>query len=193
MCFINNQSADVRQDGAVTAATMDGVCQQQIVVTDLKQIAVRVAGFHIAEVPAAIPAAITNRGDTHTISVILTEMGGLVCVQMIPQGEECLGGQRIFSFQVYLPQAAHQTLITDIVAFSFSNDRPDGGLDQLILQKNRGEERDVFLPYRRLQGDAGGGNEDGLERDVLPAQRTRKRNTSHQIGIGLADSRSRVT
>ena len=72
-------------------------------VADLKQIAVRVAGFHIAEVPAAIPAAITNRGDTHTISVILTEMGGLVCVQMIPQGEECLCGQRIFSFQVYLP------------------------------------------------------------------------------------------
>ena len=177
----------------MTAATMDGVCQQQIVVTDLKQIAVRVAGFHIAEVPAAIPAAITNRGDTHTISVILTEMGGLVCVQMIPQGEEGLGSQRIFSLQVYLPQAAHQTLITDIVAFSFSNDRPDGGLDQLILQKNRGEERDVFLPYRRLQGDAGGGNEDGLERDVLPAQRARKRNTSHQIGVGLADSRSCVT
>ena len=59
-------------------------------------------------------------------------MGGLVCVQMIPQGEEGLGSQRIFSLQVYLPQAAHQTLITDIVAFSFSNDRPDGGLDQLI-------------------------------------------------------------
>ncbi len=27
VCFINDQSANVRQDGAVTAATMNGVCQ----------------------------------------------------------------------------------------------------------------------------------------------------------------------
>ena len=177
----------------MAAAPMDGICQQQIMVADLKQIAVRVAGFHIAEVPAAVPAAITHGGDTDPVSVILAEMGGLVGVQMIPQGKERLGGQGIFPSQIHLPQAAHQAFITDIVTFPFSNDCPDGGLDQLVLYKNGGEERDVFLPHCRLQGNAGGGNEDGLERNVLPAQRTRKRNTSHQIGVGLADPHSCIT
>ena len=27
VCFINDQSTNIRQDGAVTAATMNGVCQ----------------------------------------------------------------------------------------------------------------------------------------------------------------------
>ena len=45
------------------------------------------------------------------------------------------GGVLAVVFGIYRPAmellTAHQTLITDIVAFSFSNDRPDGGLDQL--------------------------------------------------------------
>ncbi len=114
----------------MAAAPVDGIGQQQIMVADLKQIAVRVAGFHIAEVPAAIPAAITHGGDTYPVSVILAEMGGLVGVQMIPQGEERLGSLGIFPSQIHLPQAAHQAFITDDKpAFSLSNDCPDGGLD----------------------------------------------------------------
>ena len=75
------------------------------------------------------------------------------------------------------------------MAFPLSKHCPDGGLCHPILYQHRGEKGQVFLQHRVLQGDAGGGNEDGLERDVLPAQRARKRNTSHQIGVGLADAR----
>ena len=91
MCLIDDQSAEVRQNGAVTAAPMDGVCQQKIVVTDLKQIAARVAGFHVTEVPAAVPAAVAYLGHTHPVSVILTEMGSQVRIQMVSQRKEGLG------------------------------------------------------------------------------------------------------
>ena len=44
----------------MTAATMDGVCQQQIVVTDLKQIAIRVASLKTSFAKVRVYASLSH-------------------------------------------------------------------------------------------------------------------------------------
>ena len=64
--------------------------------------------------------------------------------------------------------------------------------DHAVRRQNSGEKGQVFVPHGPLEGDAGGGNEDGPERLAFARQKPLVRRPGDQIGIGLADTRSGV-
>ena len=73
------------------------------------------------------------------------------------------------------------------MGFALSDYRFNGFRDHAVRGQHHGEEGQILVPHGLLQGDAGGGNEDGPR-----GPQTVEHSSGHQIGIGLADAGSGV-
>jgi len=159
--FIYDDDAVFGENGAPALTAVDGVCQQQVMVADLENIAVIIAAFQEAPVPAVLMAAIADLRNADTLAVVAAEMRDLVHVQRILQGAKGVGCCRIFLLEVYLTKPPLQALVANIVTFSFADHREQGPIDLSIRQQRAGQQRKVFRLHGVLQRYAGSGDNDG--------------------------------
>lgn len=115
-------------------------------------------------------------------------MGDAIHVQLLPQGEQGSARFVVFLTQIKLAQAAFQTLVTDIVSFTFTDHSAELLVDQAVHHQNFGQERKILALNSVLQGDAGGGNEDGPEFPPTIRQKAEERCPRRQVGVRLADA-----
>ena len=162
--YMNMKHLEAALDDASTLTAVDGICQQQVVVADLENIAVIIAAFQEAPVPAVLMIAVTELRNADTFPVITAEMRNLVHVQRILQGAKGVGGYRIFLLEVYLTKPPLQAFVTNIVTFSFADHREQWLVDLSIRQQRAGQQRKVFRLHGVLQGNAGSGDNDGPAR-----------------------------
>ena len=123
MGFIHDDNAVRREDGAFSLAAVDGVCHQQIMIADLKQKLIFVAGFEEPLIAAVPLFAVADLRYADTLPVIAAEMRNSVHVQRFLKSPERRQRFRIFLSKVYLTQPPVQPLVTDIMAFAFADDR----------------------------------------------------------------------
>ncbi len=100
--LVHDEGAGVRQDGLSPAAPVDGVRQQQVVVADLDEIAPGITVLQKGAIPAALPSAVADPGDTDALPVIAAEMGRLVHVKLSPQGEQGRAGFPVLLLKIQL-------------------------------------------------------------------------------------------
>ena len=123
MGFIHDDDAVLREDGAFSLAAVDGVCHQQIMIADLKQKLIFVAGLEEPLIAAVPLFAVADLRYADTLPVIAAEMRNSVHVQRFPKSPERCQRFRIFLSKVYLTQPSVQPLVADIMAFAFADDR----------------------------------------------------------------------
>ena len=123
MGFIHDDDAVLREDGAFSLAVVDGVCHQQIMIADLKQELTFVTGLEKPLIAAVPMLAVADLRYADTLPVIAAEMGNAVHVQRFLKSSERCQRFRIFLCRIYLTQPPVQSLIADIMAFAFADDR----------------------------------------------------------------------
>ena len=123
MGFIHDDDAVLREDGAFSLAAVDGVCHQQIMIADLKQELTFVTGLEEPLIAAVLLLAVADLRYADTLPVIAAEMGNAVHVQRFLKSPERCQRFRIFLCRIYLTQPPVQSLIADIMAFAFADDR----------------------------------------------------------------------
>ena len=123
MGFIHDDDAVLREDGAFSLAAVDGVCHQQVMIADLKQKLIFVAGLEEPLIAAVPLFAVADLRYADTLPVIAAEMRNSVHVQRFLKSPERCQRFRIFLSKVYLTQPSVQPLVADIMAFSFTDDR----------------------------------------------------------------------
>ena len=123
MGFIHDDDAVLREDGAFSLATVDSVCHQQIMIADLKQKLTFVAGLEEPLIAAVPLLAVADLRYADTLPVIAAEMRNSVHVQLFPKSPERRQRFRIFLCRIYLTQPPVQSLVADIMAFAFADDR----------------------------------------------------------------------
>ena len=123
MGFIHDDDAVLREDGAFSLAAVDGVCHQQIMIADLKQKLIFVAGLEEPLIAAVPLFAVADLRYADTLPVIAAEMRNSVHVQRFLKSPERCQRFRIFLCKVYLTQPPVQSLVADIMAFAFADDR----------------------------------------------------------------------
>ena len=130
--------------------------------------------------------AVAELRNADTFPVITAEMGDIVHVQRSLQRAKGVGGCRIFLLKVHLTKPSLQAFVANIMAFAFADHREQWAVDLSVCQQGAGQQRKVFCLHSVLQGDAGGGDNDGL----VQCLRVRPvgRRGSCQISVGLADA-----
>ena len=123
MGFIHDDDTVLREDGAFSLAAVDSVCHQQIMIADLKQKLTFVAGLEKPLIAAVPLFAVADLRYADTLPVIAAEMRNSVHVQRFPKSPERRQRFRIFLCRIYLTQPPVQSLIADIMAFAFADDR----------------------------------------------------------------------
>ena len=123
MGFIHDDDAVLREDGAFSLAAVDGVCHQQIMIADLKQKLIFVAGLEEPLISAVPLFAVADLRYADTLPVIAAEMRNSVHVQRFLKSPERCQRFRIFLSKIYLTQPSVQSLVADIMAFPFADDR----------------------------------------------------------------------
>ena len=123
MGFIHDDDAMLRENGAFSLAAVDGVCHQQVMIADLKQKLIFVAGLEEPLIAAVLLLAVADLRYADTLPVIAAEMGNAVHVQRFLKSPERCQRFRIFLCRIYLTQPPVQSLIADIMAFAFADDR----------------------------------------------------------------------
>ena len=160
--LVHDEGAGVRQDGLLPTAPVDGVRQRQVMVADLEEIAPGIAILPKGAIPAVLPLALADPGDADALPVIAAEMGGLVHVKLPPQGEQGRAGFPVLLLKIQLAQPLLQPHIADVVELPLADHRLEGVIDHAVLRQHVEQQGEVFIPRGGLQGDAGGGDEDGL-------------------------------
>ena len=191
--LVNDEPAVFREDGPLPRAAVNGICQKQVVVADLKLIPSGITHVHKAEIPAVTPATVAYLGDTYALPVITTEMDRQIQVQMIPQRQQGIPRLGVFPLQVDNLQPLSQALIAHIVGLALAYDGAQWSPQDAVYQQEFGEKRQVTVHHRVLEGDAGGGNQNWKRCQALRGPETVECRPGHQTGIGLADSSSSVT
>ena len=123
MGFIHDDDAVLREDGAFSLAAVDGICHQQIMIADLKQKLIFVASLEEPLISAVPLLAVADLRYADTLPVIAAEMRNSVHVQRFLKSPERCQRFRIFLCRIYLTQPPVQSLIADIMAFAFADDR----------------------------------------------------------------------
>ena len=140
---------------------MGCICQQVIVVTDLDE-NLRTSGFlQVLMVPAGIPQRtvfLANLGDAHLPPVKSTETGYRVQIIIGAKREQGFHLLGILFLIFHRFQTLGKANVTDKAFLALSHHRPDGLLNDAVLQKNPGQKWNVFPDDSVLQGNAGGGN-----------------------------------
>ena len=193
VCLVYHQSAVFRQNGLLPGAPVDGIGQQQVMIADLEGKIIGGTHLHKIPIPASIPVATADLGNANTLPVIAAEMGSLVNIQMVLQGYECLGCLGILLCKVGPAQPVLQTKVADIVGLAFSDDGPDGFLQFAVCHQHRGQQGQILVQHRPLQGDAGSGDNDGLLCQLAGGTIAVNRDPGHQIGKGLSDAGPGIT
>lgn len=116
-------------------------------------------------------------------------MDGFVGVQPLPQGEQGLCRCLVLFLQIDLGQPPLQSLVADVVGFALADHRPEGAGDHTVRHENSGQEGQVFPLDGVLEGNAGGGNEDGTYPQPTVGLEAAKHRPGHQVGVSLADPR----
>ena len=191
--LVHDEGAGVRQDGLSPAAPVDGVRQQQVVVADLEKIPPGIALLQKETIPAGLLRTVADLGDADTFPVIVAEMGDLVHVQLIPQRKQGIPGPPVFLSEIQLAQPPFQTVIADIVGLSLADHRLEGLCNHAVLRQQAGQQGEIFVPCRGLEGNAGGGDQNRSDREPTGGAEAVVHYPSHQIGVGLADPRPSVT
>ena len=120
-------------------------------------------------------------------------MGGLVHVKLSTQGEQGCSGFPVLLLKIQLAQPLLQPHIADVVVLPLADHRLEGLDDHAVLRQHIGQQGKVFVPRRGLEGDAGGGDQNGLPIQPAGGPETAVHRPGHQIGVGLADPRAGVT
>ena len=123
MGFIHDDDAVLREDGAFSLAAVDGVCHQQVMIADLKQKLIFVAGLEEPLIAAVPLFAVADLRYADTLPIIAAEMGNAVHVQRFLKSSERCQRFRVFLCRIYLTQPPVQPLVADIMALSFADDR----------------------------------------------------------------------
>ena len=123
MGFIHDDDTVLREDRAFSLTAVDGVCHQQVMIADLKQKLIFVAGLEEPLIAAVPLFAVADLRYADTLPVIAAEMRNSVHVQRFPKSPERCQRFRIFLSKVYLTQPSVQSLVADIMAFAFADDR----------------------------------------------------------------------
>ena len=123
----------------------------------------------------------------------MTQVGRLVHVKLPPQGEQGRAGFPVLLLKIHLAQPLFQPRIADVVGLPLADHRLEGLGDHAVLRQHIGQQGEVFVPRRSLEGDAGGGDQDGFPLQPTGGPETAVHRPGHQVGIGLADPRAGVT
>ena len=123
MGFIHDDDAVLREDRAFSLVAVDSICHQQIMIADLKQKLIFVAGLEKPLIAAVLLLAVADLRYADTLPVIAAEMRNSVHVQRFPKSPERRQRFRIFLCRIYLTQPPIQPLVADIMAFAFADDR----------------------------------------------------------------------
>ena len=83
---------------------VDGVCQEEVVVTDLERKISAAAFLQEGKVPAILPPTITGLRNTDTLPVIIAEMVRSVHVQLFSEKEQGSASLPVFLAQIKLAQ-----------------------------------------------------------------------------------------
>ncbi len=172
---------------------MNSVGQQKVVVADLERVLTPVAGVQEIQVAAAVPLAVADLGDANALSVITAEVDSLVSVQPFPEREQGFCRRLILFLQIDLSQSALQPFVADIVGLALADHRPEGAGNHALCREDGGQEGKVLSLDSILEGDAGGGDKNGFCFQSAIGPEVAERRSSHQVGVGLANSRSSVT
>ena len=161
-------------------------------IADLEEIAAGTTVLQKGAIPATLPLALADPGNADTLPVIAAEMGRLVYVKLPPQGEQSRAGFPVLLLKIQLAQPLLQPRVADVVGLPFADHRPERLGDHAVLRQHIGQQREVLVPRRGLEGDAGGGDQDGLQSQPTGGPETAVHRPGHQIGIGLTDPRPGV-
>ena len=108
-------------------------------VADLENIAVIIAAFQEAPVPAVLMIAVAELRNADTFPVITAEMGDIVHVQRSLQRAKGVGGCRIFLLKVHLTKPPLQAFVANIMTFSFADHREQWAVDLSVCQQGAGQ------------------------------------------------------
>lgn len=167
---------------------MDGVRQEQVVVANLKCKRIGIAGFQKPLIPAGFPFAVTELGDADALLIVATEMRRFISVQAVPQGKQHFRRTGVFLLQVHLCQPPLEPFVADVVGLALADYRLDGFRKQTVRRQSIGQQWKVFIQNSVLQGNAGGGNQDGPDVCAAGGMEVVKCNSSCEKCVGLSDA-----
>ena len=163
MCFIHNDRAGVREDGLQAAFPVHTVCQPEILVADLEQIPFLPTLGQVPTIAAVWVLAVTKLRNADTLTVKAAEFLRFIQIQNIPQGIKFFLLHGVFPVRALL-QVLAQPLVTDIVTLALAQGGKNGCCDMRIVRQRIRQKRQILPHNGVLEGDAGGCNDDRLER-----------------------------
>ena len=187
MRFIHNDRAGIREDGLQAVFPVHTVCQPEVLVADLEQIAFLPTLGQMPTIAAVRVLAVTKRRNTDTLAVKAAELLCFIQIQNIPQGIKFFLLHDVFPVRALL-QVLAQPLVTDIVTLALAQGGKNGCCDMRIVRQRIRQERQILPHNGVLEGDAGGCNDDRLERKPVYQSAVAVHNGSGQVGVCLADT-----
>ena len=160
-------------------------------VADLEQVMCCGAVVQEVEIPTACPSAVAHRRNLQEFLVIFSDFPGVIHVNFLLEPGEFPNAIRSCGDLLEPP---FQLAVAHIVPLPLSNHAESGLVDvPSVRRENLRYLRDVGVVQFRLEGDAGGRDDDRLERKMIAGAEIEKHKPRRKIGEGLADSGSRVT
>ena len=187
MCFIHNDRAGVREDGLQAVFPVHTVCQPEVLVADLEQIPFLPTLGQVPTIAAVRVFAVTKLRNADTLAVKAAEFLCFIQIQNIPQGIKFFLLHDVLSVWTLL-QVLAQPLVTDIVTLALAQGGKNGCCDMRIVRQRIRQERQILPHNGVLEGDAGGCNDDRLERKPVYQSAVAVHNGSGQVGIRLANA-----
>ena len=187
MCFIHNDRAGVWEDGLQAAFPVHTVCQPEVLVADLEQIPFLPTLGQVPTIAAVRVLAVTKLWNADTLAVKAAEFLRFIQIQNIPQGIEFFLLHDVFPVRALL-QVLAQPLVTDIVTLALAQGGKNGCCDMRIVRQRIRQERQILPHNGVLEGDAGGCNDDRLERQPVYQPAVAVHDGSGQVGVCLADA-----
>ena len=191
MCFIHNDRAGIRKDGLQAAFPVHTVCQPEVLVADLEQIPFLPALGQMPTIAAVRVFAVTKLRNADTLAVEAAEFLCFIQIQNIPQGIKFFLLHDVLSVWTLL-QVLAQPLVTDIVTLALAQGGKNGCCDMRIVRQRIRQERQILPHNGVLEGDAGGCNDDRLERKPVYQPAVAVHDGSGQVGIRLANAGSGI-
>lgn len=161
-------------------------------VADLEGKLPAVAVLQEGEIAAVLLSAITDLWDADPLPIKAAQMGQAIYVQPVPQGEQSVYRHLVFLAKPHLSQTPFQTIVADIVRFSFADHSQQRFADQAVHGQCVGQYRQIFHLDGVLQGNAGGGNQDRPDGPALVGAEAVKGRSRRQIGVSFSDAGASV-
>ena len=131
--------------------------------------------------------AVTKLRNADTLAVKAAEFLCFIQIQNIPQGIKFFLLHDVLSVRTLL-QVLAQPLVTDIVTLALAQGGKNRCCDMRIVRQRIRQERQILPHNGVLEGDAGGCNDDRLERKPVYQPAVAVHDGSGQVGVCLADT-----